>query len=41
MRELTNVDIKQPNRLSTVGLCGSEEDLRHLVGGTYLYGAER
>ncbi|MCJ7590406.1 MAG: hypothetical protein MUO51_03550 [Woeseiaceae bacterium] len=40
MRELKIVDIKQSNRLSTLGLIGSEEDLRHLVGGTYLYGAE-
>ncbi|MCJ7591044.1 MAG: hypothetical protein MUO51_06790 [Woeseiaceae bacterium] len=40
IRELKIVEVKQSNRLSTIGLSGSEEDLRHLVGGTYLYGAE-
>jgi hypothetical protein len=38
-RLLAIVDIKQSNRLSTITLSGSEEDMKHLVGGTYLYGA--
>ena len=40
VRELEIVDIKRSNRLSTVTLSGTEEDLQHLVGGTYLYGIE-
>ena len=39
-RELKIVDIKQSKHLSTLTLSGAEEDLQHLVGGTYLYGAE-
>lgn len=39
-RELEIVHIKQSGRLSTLTLCGAEEDLQHLVGGTYLYGVE-
>ena len=39
-RELEIVDIKQSHRLSMLTLSGAEEDLQHLVGGTYLYGAE-
>ena len=41
MRELEIVDIKLSNRLSTILLSGTEEDLQHLVGGTYLYGEEQ
>ena len=40
MRKLEIVDLRQSNRLSMITLSGSEEDLQHLVGGTYLYGAE-
>lgn len=40
IRTLEIVDIKLSNRLSTIVLSGTEEDLQHLVGGTYLYGEE-
>jgi len=40
-RKLEIVDIKLTSRLSTIVLTGTEEDLQHLVGGTYLYGEER
>ena len=38
-RELEITGLKQTSRLSTLTLSGAEEDLKHLVGGTYLYGA--
>lgn len=41
IRKLEIVDIKLSDRLSTILLSGTDEDLRHLVGGTYLYGVDR
>ena len=37
-RELEIIDIRQSDRLSTITLGGTEEDLQHLQGGMYLYG---
>ncbi len=39
-RELKIVNVKRSSRLSTLILSGTESDLEHLVGGTYLYGVE-
>jgi len=40
-RELNVVDIKKSSRLSTIVVSGTETDLEHLVGGTYLYGMDK
>lgn len=40
IREIEIVEIKQSDRLSTVTFSGADDDLRHLVGGMYLYGTE-
>jgi len=39
-RELEIVDIKRSDRLSTITFSGAEPDLKHFVGGTYLYGLD-
>lgn len=39
-RELEIIDMKRSDRLSTIIFSGAEPDLKHFVGGTYLYGLD-